>query len=78
MQKTQPLRLDVRPLLTQNRPTMAAVLAAVNRLEPGQDLLVMAPFEPVPLYKLLLERGLVPESRHLENGDWEIHFKRAP
>lgn len=77
MEETQPLQLDVRPLLKQNRSPMSAVLAAVNSLGPDQDLLVIAPFEPVPMYKLLLERGLVPESRHLENGDWEILFRRS-
>ncbi len=73
-----PLELDVRPLVTAGRPPLPAILNAVSRLEPGQSLRLLAPFEPTPLYARLRERGLVPESTARADGSWEIMFRPAP
>jgi len=69
-----PLELDVRPMLAAGRPPMPAILNAVNRLEPGQSLRLLAPFEPIPLYARLQERGLVPRAKEQADGTWEIVF----
>lgn len=78
MNPMAPLELDVRPLVAAGRPPLPAILNAVNRLEPGQAFRLIAPFEPKPLYALLLERGLdaVPTGR--ADGSWEILFRPAP
>jgi uncharacterized protein (DUF2249 family) len=69
--------LDVRPLFAAGRPPMPAILSAVNRLQPGQALRLIAPFQPEPLYQLLSERGFTPEPRQREDGAWEILFRPA-
>jgi uncharacterized protein (DUF2249 family) len=70
-----PLELDVCPLVAAGRPPLPAILNAVNRLEPGQALRLIAPFEPKPLYARLLERGLMSVPTERTDGTWEILFR---
>lgn len=77
MNPPPPFELDVRPLFAAGRPPLVPILNAVNRLEPGQALLLIAPFQPAPLYQLLGERGFTPEARERHDGAWEILFRPA-
>ena len=72
-----PLELDVRPLLAAGRPPLGAIMNALTRLQPGQSLRLRAPFEPLPLYAQLQERGLRPESPQCADGSWDIVFRPA-
>lgn len=76
MSKPSPIQLDVRPLMAAKRPPLPAILAAVQQLQPGQDLRLIAPFEPVPLYDLLGAQGFAHEAKEREPGVWEILFSR--
>ena len=53
---------------------MPAILDAVSRLEPGQALRLIAPFEPVPLYDFLGQRGFAHETSEPEPGVWAVIF----
>ena len=77
MTSPAPLEFDVRPLFASGRPPLAAILNAVNRLQPGQALRLIAPFQPLPLYELLAERGFTPEPNERDDGAWEILFRPA-
>lgn len=70
-----PLELDVRPLIASGRPPMSAIMNALSRLQPGQALRLRAPFEPLPLYAHLQERGFLPESTQCADGSWEVVFR---
>jgi uncharacterized protein (DUF2249 family) len=70
-----PLELDVRPLFAAGRPPLVPILNAVNRLEPGQALRLIAPIQPTPLYELLAERGFTAEPSERADGAWEIVFR---
>ncbi len=74
MQNPSALELDVRPLCAQKKPPMPAILGALARLEPGQSLRLIAPFEPVPLYDVLGGRGFSHETHEREPGIWEVLF----
>jgi len=52
-------------------------MQAVSALQPGQELRLLAPFEPAPLYAVLAGHGLTPSPKQLESGDWEIRFSRS-
>lgn len=67
----------MRPLIARQLPPMAAILQAVGRLEPGQSLRLIAPFEPVPLYQFLGERGFTHETTTRADGAWEVLFHPA-
>ncbi len=70
--------LDVRPLLEAGREPFHAIMEAVEKLEPGQSLLLRAPFEPVPLYGVMGSRGFARKARPVtgEAGEdfWEVLF----
>ena len=73
-----PLALDVRPLLEKGHEPLPLILDAVDRLQEGQALRLLASFEPLPLYGMLGERGYSHRARPLEGGDWEILFEPIP
>ncbi|MGC4074125.1 MAG: DUF2249 domain-containing protein [Nibricoccus sp.] len=74
MKTPSPLELDVRPLCAGGRPPMPAILDALGRLAPGQSLRLIAPFEPVPLYDFMGQRGFTHETSEREAGVWIILF----
>jgi uncharacterized protein (DUF2249 family) len=75
MNELPPLTLDVRPFFANGRPPLPAIMNAVHQLQPGQALILIAPFEPAPLYQLMGERGYSHESRETGDGAWEITFR---
>ena len=75
MNPPPPFELDVRPLFASGRPPLIPILDAVNRLQPGQALRLIAPIQPVPLFALLAQRGFTPEAKERADGAWEILFR---
>lgn len=67
----------MREDLRQGRHPFAKIMQAVSSLAPDQDLRLLAPFEPAPLYPVLAGHGLTATPKQLESGDWEIRFSRA-
>lgn len=68
--------LDVREDIRHGREPFARITAAVARLMPNQDLLLIAPFEPVPLFHILAQQGFNHNARQNATGDWEVLFTR--
>ncbi len=69
--------LDVREELRRGGRPMGRILKAARGLPRGQDLVVLATFEPVPLYAVMRLRGFRHEARRLPEGDWEVRFHRG-
>lgn len=74
MSSLTPLEFDARPLFAAGKPPLTPILNAVNRLEPGQSLRLIAPIEPRPLMQMLSQRGFTSESQTRDDGSWEILF----
>lgn len=68
--------LDVRPALARGEEPFGMIMAAVEALAPGQDLVIVAPFEPVPLEGVLGSQGFTFDAVALEHGDWQVTFRR--
>ena len=68
--------VDVREDLRRGRQPLRRILQALQVVARGQDLLLLATFEPVPLYRLAALRGFAHEARPLPGGDWEVRFRR--
>ncbi|HKW28046.1 MAG TPA: DUF2249 domain-containing protein, partial [Verrucomicrobiae bacterium] len=49
---------------------------AVGQLHPEQKLLLIAPFEPAPLFSVLARQGFDHASKQTQSGDWEVLFSR--
>ena len=66
--------VDVRPILRGGGEPFGEIMAAVNALEPGQGLRLLATFKPVPLFHVLGSKGFTHEAREIGEGDWEVLF----
>ena len=49
--------LDVRPILAEGGESFVMIMETAMPLKTGETLLLIAPFEPVPLYQALGEPG---------------------
>lgn len=70
--------VDARPILAAGGEPFQAIMAAVDALEREEDLVVLAPFEPLPLEGLLSSHGFRYEATPIEGGDWRVRFCREP
>lgn len=68
--------LDVRPDLARDEGPYARVLEAADRAGPGERIIVIAPVEPRPLYKVLDARGFSHASEHVGLDEWVVEFTR--
>lgn len=66
--------VDVRELLARGESPCGAIESAIGSLVPGQKLVVLAPFEPVPLYTKLGKCGFGHDTTQPEPGLWRIEF----
>lgn len=70
-----PLTLDVRPIFNRGETPCHAIDEAISRLGPAQTLVILAPFEPVPLYTKLTNLGYGHRSQPEPDGTWRIEFR---
>jgi uncharacterized protein (DUF2249 family) len=68
--------LDVRADLRAGREPLSKIMSAVAGLQPEEQLQLVAPFKPVPLFHVLGKQGFTHSARALESGDWEVLFTR--
>jgi len=73
----EPKIVDARPMLARGEEPFETIMAAAVSLEPGQPLVVLAPFEPVPLEGVLGAQGFTWEAEPLDGGDWRVEFRPA-
>lgn len=66
--------LDLRPMFAAGEEPFAAIMAAVDALEPGESLRLIAPFRPAPLFTVMANRGFGATDRALPEGGWEVIF----
>lgn len=68
--------LDVRPVLYAGGEPFAQIVEAASAITPGQSLLLIAPFEPAPLYDVLGARGFSHATEHVASDEWIVCFTR--
>lgn len=66
--------LDVRDDIARGREPFSKIMTTVARLRPDENLRLLAPFEPLPLFSVLAKKGYTHATKQLESGDWEIVF----
>jgi uncharacterized protein (DUF2249 family) len=72
----KPISLDVRPILAGGGTPCAAIDEAAARVAVGQSLVLLVPFEPVPLYAKFERQGFTHQSQELPDGTWQVEFMR--
>jgi uncharacterized protein (DUF2249 family) len=70
------VKLDVRDDIRNGREPFSKIMDAASNLREGQSLLLLAPFEPVPLVHILNQRGFRHSAHSNRAGDWEVLFER--
>jgi uncharacterized protein (DUF2249 family) len=68
--------VDARPIIASGDEPFETIMAAATALEEGEELVVLAPFEPVPLEGVLSSQGFSYEVEDLGQGDWQVTFRR--
>jgi uncharacterized protein (DUF2249 family) len=68
--------LDVREQIRRGEEPFARIMSAVRALAADQALVLRAPFEPQPLYKVLAARGLAHWTESRAPDDWVVYFYR--
>ena len=74
MNKT--VSIDVREDIRNGREPFSKIMNAAAALQTDEQLLVIAPFEPVPLFRVLEKQGFRHTSQPVAAGDWEVRFTR--
>ncbi|HEU5343667.1 MAG TPA: DUF2249 domain-containing protein [Ktedonobacterales bacterium] len=69
--------LDVRPTLAEGGEPFVAIMEAAATVPAGQSLVLVAPFEPAPLYGALGAQGFTHETQRLAADEWVVRFTRA-
>lgn len=68
--------VDARPIIASGGEPFETIMSAVSSLGDGEELVVLAPFEPVPLEGVLSSQGFTYEPEDLGGGDWQVTFRR--
>lgn len=72
-----PVTLDVRPYFARGDTPCTAIDEAAAAVVPGQALILLVPFEPMPLYAKFDQQGFSHRSERLPDGTWRIEFLRG-
>lgn len=70
------IKVDVRPDIYFGHEPFQRIMRAVSKLEAGDKLLLLAPFEPVPLYRVMAGHGYSHTANELSSGGWQVVFER--
>lgn len=68
--------VDARPIIAEGEEPFETIMAAASAIEDGEELVVLAPFEPVPLEGVLSSQGFTYDAEDLGDGDWRVTFRR--
>lgn len=74
---TQYADVDVRPILRAGGEPFSVIMAALEGLEPGQGLRLLATFKPIPLFAVMEKKGFSHSEQPLDAGEWEVLFTPA-
>lgn len=68
--------LDVRDILKRGEQPLDLILQTAETIEDGHVLHLRAPFEPIPLYRVMGQRGFEYHSTMFDTDDWSTWFWR--
>ena len=68
--------VDVRDDIGSGREPFSKIMNAASALRTNEQLLLIAPFEPVPLFRVMEKQGFRHTVQSNQPGDWEVLFTR--
>ena len=75
--RPQTVTLDVREDIRNGREPFGRIMQTVAGLKDNDQLRLIAPFEPAPLFAVLAQRGYSHQSKPTPEGDFEVLFTRG-
>ena len=66
--------LDVRPELAAGGEPFVRIMEAAVEIPAGGSLVLVAPFEPAPLYGALGSRGFAHATQRIADDEWVVRF----
>ena len=69
-------RFDVRDLIRHGIEPFPEIRKRVDRMSPGEGLIVVAPFLPSPLIEKLESEGFGTKLERGTGADWMVYFWR--
>jgi uncharacterized protein (DUF2249 family) len=72
----QIITLDVREDIRNGREPFSKIMNTVGALHANEQLRIIAPFEPVPLFHIMRKQGFGYTAKSNSCGDWEVLFTR--
>lgn len=70
----KPVTLDIRGIPHAKGEPFASIMATVGALRPGEALLLIAPFKPEPLLRLLDSKGFDHQASCHDDSTWHVLF----
>jgi len=71
------ITLDVREDFRSGQHPCDKIQNAMDLVGDGQTLRLLVPFEPVPLFEVARNKGLIHDARQTPGGDWEVLFSHG-
>jgi uncharacterized protein (DUF2249 family) len=68
--------VDVREDIRAGREPFSKIMTVAANLGEGHAFLLIAPFEPKPIFGVLAKKGFQHRSREVAQGHWEVLFSR--
>lgn len=68
--------VDVRDDIRRGAEPFSKIMGAAANVNVGDSLLLLVPFEPMPLFKVMERQGFTHTGKRTETGHWEIYFTR--
>lgn len=68
--------VDVREDIRAGREPFSKIMNAVAALQPDEQILLLAPFEPEPLYHVLMKHGFRHRTQRMVEGHYEVLLTR--
>lgn len=76
MKNNNIVTVDVRDDIRSGREPFSKIMNAAAALRRNDQLLLIAPFEPAPLYRVMDKQGFRHAGQPNKSGDWEVLFTR--
>ncbi|MCF8473687.1 MAG: DUF2249 domain-containing protein [Emcibacter sp.] len=70
------IKLDVRPVLAEGNDPLVQIMAKVEALAEDDILRIEAPFDPLPLRRMMASRGYNCHVIEKASNHWQVYFKK--
>lgn len=76
MDNQEIVELDVREDLRLKKEPFDKIMGTAKQVKAGQSFILHAPFNPIPLHKVLGRRGFEYEAEKIEKKHWKVIYKK--